>query len=78
MRYISLLTDTGYCKGLAACSNSLKLGEQALDNARGQEAADTCLRILEDGRDKVVDIAEAIHTKMQLFPNVQNETRCTV
>jgi hypothetical protein len=48
-----------------ACKNSLKLAEQALERVRKQETAENGLKILEDGRDKLVNMAEAIHTETE-------------
>ncbi len=45
-----------------ACKNSLKLAEQALERVRKQETAENGLKILENGRDKHVNMAEATYT----------------
>jgi hypothetical protein len=45
-------------KETAACKNSLKLADQALDKAKEQKTAETCLKMLENGRDKLINIAK--------------------
>jgi hypothetical protein len=37
----------------------------ALERAREQEAAETRLKILEDGRDKLVSLADALHAEIE-------------
>jgi hypothetical protein len=48
------------CKDAATCGNLLKEADGALERAREQEAAETRLKILEDGRDKLVNLADAM------------------
>jgi hypothetical protein len=43
--------------------NSLKLADHALDKAKEQEIPETRLKILESGRDELVNIAEAVHNE---------------
>jgi hypothetical protein len=48
------------CKGAATYGNLLIEADGTLGRAREQEAAETRLKILEDGRDKPVNLADAM------------------
>jgi hypothetical protein len=43
------------CKGSAACSELLRETDEALEKAREQEAAKMRFKIMEDGRDKLIN-----------------------
>jgi ABC-type branched-subunit amino acid transport system ATPase component len=52
-------------RGAAACKESTKLANQILERAKEQEAAERHLKILESGRDKLINIAEAVYTETE-------------
>lgn len=47
---------------IAACEDVSELADEVLDRASEQETVETCLKILDNGQDKLVNIAEAVHT----------------
>jgi hypothetical protein len=49
----------------AACKESRKLANQTLERAKEQEAAEKHQKILESGRDKLINIAEAVYTETE-------------
>jgi hypothetical protein len=52
-------------EGAAACEELMKQEDQAFLKAKDQETAATHLKILKDGRGKLVNLAELIQTKAE-------------
>jgi NADH dehydrogenase FAD-containing subunit len=52
-------------KGRDACGELLKEADEALKRAREQEAAETRLKIMEDGKDELINMADTIQDKAE-------------
>ncbi len=59
------LTFAWICKGSAACGELLREADETLEKAREQEAAETRFKKLEDGRDKLVNLANTMHKEVE-------------
>ncbi len=53
------------CKASVACGELLREADEVLEKAREQETAETGLKMLEDGREKLVNLVNNMHKEVE-------------
>jgi hypothetical protein len=64
-KWVENLKHAWECKGTAACRALLKEADDPLERALEQEATETRLKKLEDGRNKLMNLADTMHLEIK-------------